>query len=44
MSKLIKVLTLPRCTLLYTVGPQTYIPTNPSTMGLNSSFFPVKEF
>jgi hypothetical protein len=42
MSKEINVRQLPKCTSLYTVGPQTYNPTSGGLMGLNSSFLRVK--
>src|SRR5690606_12211476 len=43
MSKDMKVRQLPKCTLLYTVGPQTYLPTCPSLKGSKISFSPVRE-
>src|SRR5690554_2004217 len=38
-----KVRQFPKCTLLYTVGPQTYMPTAPSCIGVNFSFVLVSE-
>ena len=44
VSKKINVLQLPRCTSLYTVGPQTYTPMKSLCIGTNFSFLPVRLF